>query len=237
MYVLRNNPKIGILGGMGPRATVYFEEMLLDTFEASSDQDNPTIISLNRGEIPDRTAHLVGSGPSPIPMLRQSLQQLVHLDVDIICMPCNTAHAFYDELTDSLDGQVFLHMPRLVTDCLRDMPHVSSATLLSTRGTIAAHVYLSSPELTIDIPQEDTQILIDQVIYLIKSGDMRSAETLFREILQSIPREEGRCVLLGCTELSLFHDLCLDEGVFTLDAMQILCDAAVRSCERKNATA
>src|SRR6266542_21450 len=85
-------PTIGILGGMGPRATVQFEQLLLDRLPGT-DQQLPTIISVNDGAIPDRSAYLLGKGLDPVFRLQHNLEMLEQMDARIVAIPCNTACA------------------------------------------------------------------------------------------------------------------------------------------------
>ena len=85
---------IGILGGMGPMATAYFMKQIMEKTNAERDQDFPNIVLSSYAEIPDRSAYLLGNGPSPVPAMVRQLSFLAE-QADIIAMPCNTAHAFY----------------------------------------------------------------------------------------------------------------------------------------------
>ena len=62
------NKVLGVLGGLGPQATVYFSDMVVRYTEASGDQEHIPMIILNDTQIPDRTAFILGtSEESPLP--------------------------------------------------------------------------------------------------------------------------------------------------------------------------
>ena len=93
------NKKLGVLGGLGPQATVIFTDMVVRYTEAGRDQDHIPMIILNDSEIPDRTAFILGtSDESPLPKMIEDAKFLEKAGCDMIVIPCNTAHFFYDEV-------------------------------------------------------------------------------------------------------------------------------------------
>jgi len=93
---MRQNQKtIGILGGMGPRATDYLFDLIISHTAAKSDKDHPRVLISSNSKIPDRTAHLVDNGPSPLPLLIKEARRLQTAGADFIVMPCITAHHYH----------------------------------------------------------------------------------------------------------------------------------------------
>ena len=134
------NRTIGILGGMGPMATLLFEQKLLSKVSASDDQAYPIVITINDGTTPDRTDYLLGNGQSPVSNLQMRLAQLELCGSDVVCIPCNTAHApdIIDEL-ERASRVPILNMPEEVCRALSEQ--VSVIGVLATNGSIAAGVY------------------------------------------------------------------------------------------------
>lgn len=93
---------IGIIGGMGPIATVDLFQKIIRLTKARSDHEHIHIYVDCNPSIPDRTAALLQSGESPVPMIRESAQKLIAMGADILLLPCNTSHAFYNEITEGL---------------------------------------------------------------------------------------------------------------------------------------
>src|SRR5438270_10247881 len=90
---------IGIVGGLGPHAHVDFERRLLaEVPAASGDQDYPPWLVSSLPATPDRTEHLLGQGPSPVPLLVRSLERLAAGQADFAVIACITAHAFLPEI-------------------------------------------------------------------------------------------------------------------------------------------
>ena len=68
---------LGIIGGMGPMATAYFMELLIDMTKADSDKEHLEMIIYNVPAIPDRTAYILGKSPeSPLPQLMRIAKNL-----------------------------------------------------------------------------------------------------------------------------------------------------------------
>ena len=64
----RDEP-VGVLGGLGPAATVHFMQRVIELTDAARDQDHLDLLVWQHGSIPDRTAFLLGEGESPVPAL------------------------------------------------------------------------------------------------------------------------------------------------------------------------
>ena len=85
---------IGIIGGMGPMATVDLMQKIIQATDAHEDQEHIHILVDNNTDIPDRTAAILGQGPSPLPELLKSAERLTTQGADFLIMGCNTAHYF-----------------------------------------------------------------------------------------------------------------------------------------------
>ena len=94
---------VGVLGGTGPAATAYFLQRLVERTEARCDQDHVRTLAFNDTAIPDRTAFLLGrSDRSPLEALIEDGRLLEACGCDLLALPCNTAHGFFDELQGAL---------------------------------------------------------------------------------------------------------------------------------------
>jgi aspartate/glutamate racemase len=89
---------IGVLGGMGPEATSLFFELIVKNTLARRDQDHLPLIVCNLPQVPDRTPAILGSGPSPLPVLLRGLELLHGAGAGLAVMPCVSAHYFYPGL-------------------------------------------------------------------------------------------------------------------------------------------
>ena len=110
-------PAIGILGGMGPEATVDLFAKIVRATPARVDQDHVRIVIDNNPKIPDRTAYLRGEGPDPVPAMVAAIRGLAALGASLILIPCNTAHVYFDRLQAESPVPI-LHIMREVARAL-----------------------------------------------------------------------------------------------------------------------
>ena len=93
--------RLGIIGGLGPMATAYFMELLINMTDAKCDQDHLEMIIYNCPSIPDRTAYILGkSNANPVVPIIKIGKKLKEQNVDCISIPCITAHYFHDEIEE-----------------------------------------------------------------------------------------------------------------------------------------
>ena len=87
---------LGVLGGVGPLATIYFADLVVKMTDAKTDQEHISMVILNHGAIPDRTDYILDhSKPNPLPVMIADAKKLQAAGCDYIVIPCNTAHYFY----------------------------------------------------------------------------------------------------------------------------------------------
>ena len=89
---------IGILGGMGPEATIDLYYRIIKATPACKDQDHIKTIIYSNPKIPDRTKAILSEGRSPLPELLSTASAIKRAGADFIIIPCNTAHYFINAL-------------------------------------------------------------------------------------------------------------------------------------------
>ena len=226
---------IGILGGMGPLATVdLFRKIVLNT-EASCDQDHIRILVDNACHIPDRTAAIMSGGEDPVPAMTAAAKGLEEAGADLLIMPCNTAHNFYEAVQNSVSIPV-LHMIRLTVEELQ-RHGVKTAALLATNGCVKAGMYQkTAAELGLGLltPSPEQQEFVNGMVYDgIKAGNpLYSADPLIG-VTKDLLRQGAECVILGCTELPLAWDLYRLSYFPSCDPTTVLARAAIRAAGGK----
>ena len=194
---------IGIIGGMGPLATAdLFRKLVLHT-DAATDQEHPRVVIDSNTDIPDRTAALLRGGADPTPELVKSARRLAGCGAEVLVMPCNTAHGFYDAVAAAVDVPV-LHMLRLTRDALLARG-VRRAGLLATDGTVETGLYQSTfagSGIELLTPAPAGQAAVMDVIYNgVKAGDLRHDVSAFRAACEELLARGAETLILGCTEL------------------------------------
>ena len=196
---------IGIIGGMGPLATVdLFEKITLHT-RAERDQDHLHVLIDSNIAIPDRTAALLHGGPDPRPELIASARRLERMGAQALIMPCNTAHNYYDDVAAAVSVPV-LHMIRLTAQAL-ERAGIGAAGLLATDGTVQTGIYQRSfagSGVDLLLPDEAGQRAVMDMIYRgVKAGDLRYDPAAVRRAMEALLDRGAKTLILGCTELPL----------------------------------
>lgn len=222
---------LGIIGGVGPLATMFIGEMIVRLTDASTDQEHIHSIIDNDTTIPDRTSYILGeSTENPVPYIVNDANKLAKAGADVICIPCNTAHTFFDEIQNG-SPVPFIHMIR-ETAKRASYLNARRVGILATDGTIASGVYqqaLADEGIESVIPDKETQKKVMSVIYdYVKAGKEITKEQ-WLEIERAMDDLNCDRLILGCTELSIVNkDLKL--GNRYIDSLIVLAQTAIIEC-------
>lgn len=202
--------KVGVVGGVGPAATVDFMQKLVRSTPATRDQEHIKLLVEQNPQIPDRTDNLLGDGPDPTVSLYATCKKLEAGEVDIIAIPCNTAHAFVERIQPYLNVPIVNMLTVSVEHLKLAFPDLREVGLLATTGTIRSGVYRKAFEargLRQIVPSDDMQVRVMNAIYGeggVKAGF--TAGECLDDIRAAVEELSGRgveVILLGCTELPL----------------------------------
>lgn len=227
----KNRQVVGILGGLGPMATVYFYEMLTEHTKVTCDQEHLDLLISSRATTPDRTAYILGqSEENPLPIMIEEAERLMRAGATVLVLPCNTAHFFYDELSKRTEAPMINIIRETVLHCKRR--GMKKVGLLATEGTVSSHAYdgyCQKEGLELVVPCKASQKLIGEIIYEdIKKGRLPDREKFGRVAYEL--REKGcDSVILGCTELSLLKKN-NGLGAYYTDSLEVLAAATIAYC-------
>lgn len=217
---------IGILGGMGPLATVELFRRIVINTPAKRDQEHLRIIIYNNPKIPDRTEYLIGKGENPLPELIRSAKKLEKCGADFIVMPCNTAHFFLREIERELRIPI-LSMIDATADEAKKL-NLEKVGILATKGSVKVGIYQKALEkrgLLAILPSEEEQEILMNGIYELKAGNFELGRKLILEVAENLERKcDG--IIAGCTEVSVAINQ-KDLNVKFIDAMDVLAKRAV----------
>ena len=220
---------LGIIGGVGPLATMLIGEMIVRRTKAQKDQEHVHTIIDNDTSIPDRTAYILDhTKENPVPYLQRDAKKLAEYGAGVICIPCNTAHSFYEELQATTSVPV-LHMIRETAKRAKALG-AQRVGILATDGTLTTKVYQTALEeqgIIPVVPNATIQQQVMSVIYdYVKAG---------RDVPQAVwaPIEQAmtECdrIILGCTELSIVNKE-LKLGACYIDSLIVLAESAITAC-------
>lgn len=222
---------LGIIGGVGPLATMLIGEMIVRRTKAKKDQEHVHTIIDNDTTIPDRTAYILDSTKeNPVPVLQRDTRKLISYGAEVICIPCNTAHSFYEEMQVASSVPV-LHMIRETAMRARNLD-ARRVGILATDGTLTSKVYQTAlEEVGIEpiVPSEDIQQQVMAVIYdYVKSGKDVPL-VIWQPIEEAMHAMDCDRIILGCTELSIVNKE-LKLGEQYIDSLIVLAEAAIVTC-------
>lgn len=195
--------KIGILGGMGPEATILFYNKIIQNTPSKKDQDHIQTLIYSNPKIPDRTQSIQSDNHGPIQQaLQESAKVLERGGADFIVIPCNTAHFWHEVVQEAVSIPV-LHMIHELGQQLQEK-NCSSVGLLATIGTVQTNLYqrcFKDHDIEVCIPSEEDQKHVMDAITEVKSGQ-KSPETIeaLNRIMSQLPTDT---IILGCTELPI----------------------------------
>lgn len=230
-----DNKIVGVLGGLGPMATVYFYDLVVEMTDAKTDQEHVDMIIMNRATTPDRTAYIVGNtDKSPLEILIKDAKRLENAGADFLVLTCNTAHYFYEKISDSI-GIPLLNMIEETVEYAIKENH-KKIGILATTGNIKTELYQNMcKRKCVDyfIPDDELQKKVMKIIYEdVKAGKKANMEE-FNNIIDIMKSNGCDCVILGCTELSIIKkDENLDDD-FYVDSSQVLAMNTILKSGRK----
>ena len=132
--------KLGVIGGMGPQATLQFCQRIIDLTAARSDQEHLPMLILNDTEMPDRTAALLSGDLAPVrDRLLADARTLEGWGATAIAVTCNTAHAFLP----ALEGELTVPIVNMVTETAKVLEGLGCRRvgILATDGTLRTGLY------------------------------------------------------------------------------------------------
>jgi len=208
---MSNSPKnesltIGVLGGMGPDATVDFMAKVLKFTSAARDQDHVRMLVDNNPAVPDRQLALTGDGEDPGTALVAMAKGLESQGADFLVMPCNTAHAWVQTIRNAVGIPLVSIIDETVIAC----SCFDTVGLLSTAGCLESRVYqdgLESAGKQLVLPTADELGELMELVYGVKGGD--TGEVAFAgmaAIAQAMIDRGASAIIAGCTEIPLILD-------------------------------
>ncbi len=225
--------RIGILGGMGPLATMDLYKKIILSTEASCDNEHIRVYIDGNAAIPDRTAAILSGGDDPVPEMLSALRNLEKCGADCVIMPCNTAHYFLPRLREATALPI-LDMTAITAEVCAARYPGKTACLLGTKGTLEAKIYdgaLAEAGVAFLTPDERERDELMRLIYgVVKASKPLGPETEnWHTLLSGLGERGADYFVLACTELPILADALGHPGPF-VDPTLELARAAIRFC-------
>ncbi|MFK7859331.1 MAG: aspartate/glutamate racemase family protein [Granulosicoccus sp.] len=216
--------RIGVLGGMGPQATILLQQRLVSGIAADDDASHvPLLIDMNP-QIPSRLDWILKKqGCDPGPVLADMARTLEKAGALALAMPCNTAHFYAPQITAAVDIPL-LNMISLSGEAiLRSMGNGAVVGMLASPATQEINLFkhaFADYGLKVVYSKKAERMLSSIRRIKSKGATAQDSETLNDAAIDC--RQQGaNCLLIGCSEFSLIADT-VSDSVPVIDSLDIL---------------
>ena len=196
---------VGVIGGMGPAATVDFFAKLIAATGAERDQDHLRILIDNNPRVPDRNAAIAGIGPSPGPALAESARGLQRAGADFLVIACNTAHAFQSDIEAAITIPLLSMIDATVDAAIAH--GAQRVGVLAADGCRRARLYhkaFAARDVEALFLPDEAQLDFMQLLYRIKAGDVGDdVRRRMAAMALSLNARGAQAVIAACTEVPL----------------------------------
>jgi len=194
---------VGVLGGMGPDATVDFMSKVLAATPASSDQDHIHMLVDHNPHVPERSGAITDGIGDPGSALAMMASRLQAAGADFLVMPCNTAHAFQRDI----EAAVTIPFVSIIDETVAACAGIEPVGVLATVGCKASGSYQAAfgaagaSVVLLDDAETDAFM---KLVANIKKGDLGpDTATGMKQLADALIARGAKAVVAGCTEIPL----------------------------------
>jgi len=223
---------VGVIGGMGPEATVEFLRRLVAATPAEDDADHLHVIVDNNPKVPSRIKALIeGNGTDPTPALVGMARKLEGAGADFLVVPCNTAHHYLPAIRKAIRIPV-LDVVDLAIAKLRALePKPSRIGVLASPAVRLIGLFasrLSATGYKVMFPNDEDEAKLFAIIKSLKAGRVGDThQRSYDAIARRLSEDGADAMLVACTELSLLSAPQNCGPLF--DTLDLLVEATIRT--------
>jgi aspartate racemase len=200
----------GVMGGMGPDATVDFMAKVIALTDSARDQDHVHLIVDQDPTIPNRQAAIASGNDDVSERLTAMAQRLERAGADFLVMVCNTAHVFTDGVRAATAIPFISIIDETIAEIDRRAPGAKSVGIMATDGCLATRIYQDAVEASGRKAIEPDRQLTDELMRLIgaiKAGNQGADITAGIEAVARTLVDQGADVIVGgCTEIPIVFE-------------------------------
>lgn len=228
---------VGILGGMGPEATVDFMQRIIRLTPAKDDGDHIHMLVDNNPKIPSRIKAIIEkTGANPLPVLVEMAKGLEKCGADFLAIPCNTAHYYWSGIQAVVKIPVLNMIQLTVQRIITENPRIKLVGLLASSAVLITGLYkraLAEQGVSILYPPEDMQNRVLQTIKKVKANaydqeDIRNVQ----DVADFLTDNRAGALIVGCTELSVLANQ-IDFRVRFYDSSQVLAEKVLKTVKER----
>jgi len=226
---------VGVLGGMGPLATLDLLHRILELTPAADDRDHIRTLVDNNPKVPSRIDYFLHQcGENPAPLIADMARSLESQGADFLVMPCNTAHLFSAEIAAAVSIPL-INMIEVTADRLKSADIVKAGLLAST-AVHRTDLYLETlqgRQIESLVPDADNQDRLMAAITDIKAGKTGDEQTnVVQQTADHLSNAGTDALVIACTELSAISSR-ISTSIPLVDAAQCLAEETVNLALRR----
>ena len=207
---------VGVIGGMGPDATIDFMSRILDKTPAEKDQDHIRMLIEHNPRVPSRQLAMRGDGENPGPVLAEMAARLEAAGANFIVMPCNAAHAWQNDIVTAVNIPFISIIEASVSKALQLAPDDSAIGVLTTPACFTAGLYQQAlADANREAILQTSDELAEAIGFIdrIKAGDKSEpVVTGLCKLAERLLSRGAKTLIAACTELPLV----LKSSMFTV---------------------
>jgi len=201
---------VGVLGGMGPDATVDFMAKVIALTPAGRDQDHIHMLVDHNPLVPNRQAHILGAGEDPGPALAAMARRLEQAGADFLVMPCNTAQAYEQDIASAASIPLISIIDETIAAIGVAAPQAKAVCILATVGCLQAEMYqraMTAADLLPVLPDSEELKKLMTLVNGVKAGAIGDrVKQSMREFADALVARGAEAIIAGCTEIPLVLD-------------------------------
>lgn len=220
--------RIGVLGGMGPAATVHFMARVIAMTQAEDDADHIPMLVDNNPQIPSRIAALIEKkGKDPGPALAEMAKALESQQCEALVLPCNTAHNYASQVARAVSVP-FLSMVDLAIEHIATSTDAKKVGILASPAIRLTGIYERGLRKAGILPQypDNEDAMLGAIRALKRDVRDPSAAATLASAATKLSRQGADVLLLACSEFSAIGDV-LAPSALTVDSIDVLARATI----------
>lgn len=198
---------VGVLGGMGPAATVDFMSKVVALTGARTDQGHIRMLVDHNPKVPNRQQAIRSGDPEVPRQLAEMARRLEHAGADFLVMPCNSAHVFSAAIREATAIPFVSIIDESIGEVRRVAPAARRVGVLATDALQESGLFqqaLAAAGFDPVLPDTEGLVLLMTLVHRIKAGDTgEDVVQSMRERMQALIAGGAEAVIAGCTEIPL----------------------------------
>ena len=221
--------KVGIIGGMGPKATNQFLDRLTELTDADKDQEHVRYILYNDPEIPNRIDAYFNNGESPVDSINRGIDFMEKNGIQTVGIPCNTVHIWFGQFHRKIN---VLNMIDLTVGAVLESGYKRPG-ILATTATIESGLYIKDLEkagINPVIPRDESSVM--RAVQQVKLGNISEGKAVLTPVIRQLENSGVDSLILACTEIPVILDSG-DTELPLIDSDRLLAERLIVAAGRK----